>query len=191
MKDGQRRFIWFKLSGSRKGDQEYWNDVYSNFNDKNWIDGVGNELLNVDYGDYFTEKKYPETTVMKQYYKLNRSNTMDFVWDEIINGEGVEGIMVYIETTNLYDKYKNYCEDNSLPCGYNGQPWCASHFKKELLDIGVGNNDRRYYVAKVGAKPIQMRMFSFDLIKIRTKLEHKYSDEGAVLPLDGTCWVMD
>lgn len=185
MKDGQRRFIWFKLNGSRKGDTEYWEKLYSNFNDKNWIDGVGNELLNVDYGDYFTEKKYPETEVMKQYYAINRSNTMDFIWDEIINGEEVEGNMVFIKTKNLYDKYKDYCEENSLPYGYNGQAWSASHFKKELLDIGVGDNVKRQHEGK------QDRMFSFDLKKIRTKLESKYITDDDVIELDGTCYIMD
>ena len=185
MKDGQRRFIWFKLNGDRKGDQEYWTEVYSNFDDTNWIDRVGNELLNVDYGDYFTEKKYPETAVMKQYYKLNRSNTMDFIWDEIINGEEKEEDIIYMETKPLYDKYKDYCEDNSLPYGYNGQAWCASHFKKELLDLGVGDNIRRQH------KGTQKRMFSFDLKKIRTKLEPKYITDDDAIELDGTCYVMD
>ena len=68
--------------------------------------------------------------------------------------------------------------------GYNGQAWNATHFKKELLDIGVGNNDRRQH------QGTQKRMFSFDLIKIKAKLEHKYSDD-AVIELDGTCYVMD
>ena len=185
MKDGQRRFIWFKLNGDRKGDQEYWTEVYSNFDDTNWIDRVGNELLNVDYGDYFTEKKYPETAVMKQYYKLNRSNTMDFIWDEIINGEEKEEDIIYMETKPLYDKYKDYCEDNSLPYGYNGQAWCASHFKKELLDLGVGDNIRRQH------QGTQKRMFSFDLKKIRTKLEPKYITDDDAIELDGTCYVMD
>tara|TARA_R110000751_G_scaffold271971_1_gene372126 strand:+ start:293 stop:2650 length:2358 start_codon:yes stop_codon:yes gene_type:complete len=184
MKDGQRRFIWLKISGNRKGDHEYWDEVYNHFNDPVWTEKIGNELLNANYRDYFREKKYPETEVMQQYYKLNRSKTTDFIWYNIINGENIEGNMVYIETKNLYDKYKDYCEDNALPYGYNGQAWCSSHFQKELLDLGVGDNGRIQHEGK------QKRMFSFDLIKIRAKLESKYENDDVIV-LDGNCYIMD
>jgi len=202
MKDGQRRFIWIKINGSRKGDVEYWDKLYSDFDSKSWINDIGNELLNVDYGDYFKKRNFPETEVMKQYYKLNRPKEVDFLYNEIVQGEAKKsckiintGDITYIETAKLYQLFQNYCDKNSLPLTFEGRAWSSLHFKKMIEQYsGVETNKMRTFKTKNGN--ISKRMFKFDKILLGEALNKRHNfdqelDEEIIELIDDNIIIQD
>ena len=203
MKDGQRRFIWIKIKGDRKGDSEYWNNLYTDLNNKEWINKIGNELLNVDYGEYFKHgENMPETDVMKQYYKLNRPKEIDFLYNKIVknnlkSSSGVFNLkngVVFIETTKLYELFEKYCYKNSLPLTFEGKPWNSTHFKKMIEQFsGIETNKMRTFKLKEGT--ISKRMFRFNKPLLEETLNKKYNfqneEDDEIINLMGECLFLD
>ena len=179
MTDGQRRFVWQKIPSTRKGDTEYWNKFYKLMHDKVWIQKIGNQLLQVEgVREYFEAKVYPTTEVMKQYTKLNRNHAVDFLNYGILEGEHLtiheyrSANMLYIQISQMYDKYKQYREVNHL-----SDMWVSTQFKKEILSKnGVTGPKLINLKRKDEGKQNQQRCFVIDLDKLKDELQDLYAE---------------
>ena len=204
MVSGQRRFIWIKVPSDRKGDTEYWNNLYSKFDNEEWIDKIGNELLHRDYGTYFEDKNYPITDIMEKYYKLNMAKEVKFLWTKIVEKDSWGGSnkiiqnkktgMVYIETKKLYSMFHDYCDENSLPLTWDGKAWSSTHFTKMILDYD-GVEDSKMRCFKFKDKKTTKRMYGFDREKLKESMMKKHNfigeEEEELIELDGNCFIPD
>ena len=180
MTDGQRRFIWIKINSKYKGNVDYWETLYSHMNNKNWIEQIGNELLNVKgVQEYFKNKDYPETAVMKQYYNFNRPIYTDFVYNGIIKKECInkrdtikDGIL-YLPIYTVYDRFKQYSADNASVLKEN---WSKLHCKKMLCALKGVSEPIPIKVNK-NQKKTTIRMFRFNIDVLTKTLEPLYVKE--------------
>lgn len=176
---GQRRFVQIKTSSNRKGDNEYWGDLYSKFKNKDYINLIGNELLNVDFGDYFSStSNYPKTEMMNTITELSRPKEADFLYHGLIgdecklyNDEFVyKGDKVYIPTKTLYHCFDEYREDNGIVC----QNYIPLHLKNFMLHLpGVENNKTR----TINKKRQRMYCFDYKVMKEALQAKFNYVDE--------------
>jgi hypothetical protein len=180
MTDGQRRFIWIQINSKYKGDVNYWETLYSHMNNKKWIEQVGNELLNVKgIKEYFENKDYPETTVMKQYYNFNRPIYTDFVYNGIIKKECIskgdtykDGIL-FLPIYTVYERFKQYSADNSCVLKEN---WSKSHCQKMLCALDGVLQPTPVNIIK-NKKTSTVRMFRFNINVLTKTLEPLYISE--------------
>ncbi len=176
---GQRRFVQIQTSSSRKGDGNYWADLYEKFKNKDYINRIGNELLNVDFGDYFGNiDNYPKTEMMETITELSRPKEAEFLYYGLISEECklynhefvYKGDKVYIPTKTLYNCFDEYRENNGIVC----PNYIPLHLRNFMLHLpGVEGNK----VRKLNKKSQRMYCFNFKILKEALQAKFNYVDE--------------
>lgn len=108
-----------------------WTSIYSKINQSTFIKSIGEYLENIDLSN-FNPTAFPETAVKKEMKALAKSSEKIFFeqWT-LPKEEGEESN--WINASDLFIQYRNYCSDNNLPHAINTISFC----KKIISLIGI------------------------------------------------------
>jgi hypothetical protein len=137
LSDGEQRFMVATCSNARKHDIPYWTEVRSVLFNKEAGRAVGRWLNSIDISN-FEFRKVPQDEFQNTIVEAEETSEMLFVkhWD------GEETSMI-----DFYNKYRNYCIDNSLPYCLNSKSFGMALLKllRNKTVIKKHKKDGTYY----------------------------------------------
>lgn len=128
MSDEERRFVLLKCSAERKGDHAFWAKVRAVLFNPSAGAEVAHYLLQRDISN-FQVRQLPENQYQQSIVKSEESSEQKFIaqWD------GVK-----LSATELYDKYKEFCIESSLPYASNAS-WFVKNMMSSVRDGAIRN----------------------------------------------------
>jgi hypothetical protein len=128
LSDGEGRFLLSKCSKRRKNDFTFWNEVRKILFTYEAGRDVADYLMSIDISD-FQVQILPKNDYQESIIKSEETSEQKFIqqW----NGER-------LGASELYEAYKTYCLDNSLPYADNAA-WFGRNMQTHVRDGSVIN----------------------------------------------------
>ena len=178
--ESNRRYEWIRCENMSKcGDKEYWNMLYKNINDDEWISKIGNELLR----DVLRKDEIIKTQEMMNSAQFNQSKEELFI-QRLSSGElrdeydKIKDGILYIKIPDLYDRYAQFLTE------FGDGSFSKAIFRKRICEIdGVIDQKLCRFVKKNGKKS-KHRMYGFNIEIIKHTLNVEMKVENIDVELD-------
>jgi len=111
IESGDRRFVLCYANNLHKGDTEYWNEIYSLFNDDECQRGIYDFLMAMDLTE-FSPRAVVKTDAELDIMEINKPTENKFV--EYVAEKYQEDDEVVMTVEEAYDLYKFFCNESRI-----------------------------------------------------------------------------
>jgi phage/plasmid-associated DNA primase len=111
--EDERRILLIRCSDEMIGNKKYFDDLYEALDDEGTIKAIYDYFANFKGVENFHKEKPPVTKHQQEIAKLDRTPVEQFFMDFV---ENKKDVTVNLSNKQLYDLFKEFCDDNYIEC---------------------------------------------------------------------------